>query len=893
MELVLRWLAALLLRGPDAPFVLGDLDEAMRRDLGHGYTPWRARGRYLANMLGSALSLALARVRTRRPLLPALGASWLDVKLGLRMLVKYPGLTVVAVFALALGIPASLAPLHLLGFFEAPLPFEEGERIVGLRHRSPAAFELRAVSLHEYAVWRETLTSFEGTGAALSYPHNVIADDGRIMDYRGARMTASAFDVVRVAPVLGRPLIESDEAPGAPDVVVISHEVWQTFLAGDPSVVGRTLRVGGVAHTVVGVMPEGFHFPYIDRVWLPLRREAIDAPGKGPEVWVFGRLAEGVSEAQALAELRVVHGALADAFPDAYGALRPELVPFAFLISGSPLELRWAIAGFQLFALLLLAVACGNVGTLILARTAARSAEVAVRTALGASRARIVSQLFVEALLLALLSTGMGLVIGSFVSVRVGRIVQADLPFWWEYGVTRTTVVQALMLAVFSALVAGVLPALRATGRNVQGTLQRTGSGGAGAAFGRMAGALIVTEVALGVVCLFLGTVVYRATLWSGPPELAIPADRILTAELELVPPFLDPWAVERTETEQRARQASVQQEMLRRLSSEPGVEGAALTRFLPGQGHSTGYVEVEGVDLPPGGGSGHRILRGWVGAGFFGAVGQTIFRGREFGPGDVPGDGAAGSTAIVVNTTFVERVLRGGNALGRRIRYASRGGSEPGPWMEIVGVVGPLGMIDGDVVQDNAGLYHPAAAGAWNPVKLAVRVRGDPATLAPRLRLVAAEVEPGAIIRDPLPLGELEWGNRWDMRWTAFGLAVVAAIAVVLSLAGLYALMTFTVAQRTREIGLRTALGADAGEIMRVIAKRALAQLALGVALGAGGLAAIIRATAPDTSFSAFDGWPLLLAATAGAIVLLGVAACIVPTLRGLRIRPMEAMRV
>jgi putative ABC transport system permease protein len=890
---LLRWLASVLVRGPHAADVLADLDQAIERDLERGRSVQRARWRYFTNALTSALTLGSERLRRAARRLPRFGFSLIDVKLAVRMLVKHPGLTLVAVFALALGIPTALFPFQMINIFSTPLPFEDGSRIVGLRHRVVGEFEALRGSLHEYQTWRESLGSFDQLGAASSSMFNIIADDGRAEPWRGAHMSASAFGIVRVSPVLGRSLVAADELPGAPDVVVISHRLWQSVLGGDPAALGKQIRVRDARHTVVGVMPEGFLFPVNDDLWLPLRAEAAETqPGNGPSLWIFGRLSEGVSEKRALDEMTAVENGLDETFPDVYASLRPEIVPFTFLITNELEGTMWVFLPFQIIAVALLAVACGNVGTLVLARTAARSGEVAVRTALGASRARIVSQLFVESLVLAMLATGIGLALAELVADQFARGAastwsgEMSLPFWLDFGPNRRTVAQALALAAFSAVIAGVLPALKATKRDIQGNLQRASVSRSGIRFGRATTALIVVEVALGVGCLFASTTGWRLVPRVYAPASEIASHEYLSARLRVGDRPLGALSPAQQEAT-LGRMAFVQGELLRRLAAEPGVRGVALAGTLPGEPHEAVGVEVEGA---PGTAGLRWVKRATVAVGFFDGLGVPILNGRDFAISDVPARDQP-STAVIVNSAFVERVLHGGNPIGRLVRYRRDEPLEPGPWLEIVGVVPDLGMLDADGMADYAGLYYPALPGALDPVKLAIHLGAEPTGFAPRLRAIAAEIDPAAILEKPVPLSEIMSADRHLIGWLVFGVSVIAGVAVLLSIASLYALMSFTVAQRTHEIGIRTTLGAEAGDIMAVIARRALLQLATGILIAVTTcVTLLVWATGEGLRL---EDWNVNLAASAGAVLLIGLLACIAPARRGLRIRPMDAMRV
>ena len=429
--------------------VLGDLLEHWLQDIGH--RPRVARRLWLMRQPVAAL---LARLRFGHdgegPLSPAswgdVGVSRLDLKLGIRMLVKHPWLTLVVVFALGIGIPASLTPHHLLDAVldESP-PFDQGDQVVGVVGRNQESGAQELLRLGDYESLRTRLTSFAFVGAALLRQVNVISDDGRAEGARGAEMSASSFALTRVPPAQGRVLTAADEVVGAPEVVVVGHDYWRSRLGSRPDVIGSTLRIGGVPTTVVGVMPPGFAMPSREQLWLPLRRRAIDyADGLGPAVWMYGRLEEGTSRGEARAELAAV-GIRHDA-PDNRGLVRADAVAFSALSIGTPTGL---LAAFLFIAqgvpLVLLLIACGNVAILLLARTANRSGELALRTALGASRSRIVAQLFVETLVLALLATGVGLLGMHLIVERVTPGI--DLPFWVDLGVTPEVVMEALGLA--------------------------------------------------------------------------------------------------------------------------------------------------------------------------------------------------------------------------------------------------------------------------------------------------------------------------------------------------------------------------------------------------------------------------------------------------------------
>jgi predicted permease len=826
----------------------------------------------------------------RALLVARLGFSWLDVKLGLRMIFKQPGLTLVAVFALSIGIPASLLPLHIFAALEAPLPFDGADRIVGLRNRNVAeGGDTEERALHDFVLWRDQLQTLDALGAARTDPYNVISNDGRAAPIRGAQMTASGFEILRVRPLAGRLLIPADEVPGAPNVVVIAYDVWQSRLAGAPDAVGSTIRIGDVPHEVVGIMPEGFLFPVNDHLWLPFRHQSTDYErGSGPDVIMFGRLADGVTLEQSQAELTAVGLRTSSQFPATHEHLRPQVLGYTSMAAGLDEDDTPILYLMQLIIFALLAIVCGNVGILILARTARRSGEFAMRTALGASRARIVSQLFVECLLLAVLSAGAGLLLGEFIARVFTSRVAGSLPFWIDFGVSVKTAALATGIAVFCAVIAGVLPTLRATGRGVQRNLQRS-TGASAVRFGWGATTLIMAEVALAVGFLTVGGLFSRELFASQAAETEIDAEQFSMGMVRV--PWTDHNALENDLRipEFRARVVAVHEDLKARLASEPGVRGVAMGSVLPGMGHGSTLVEVEGESRGDGF-RGHRVMQALVDVDFFAGLGHPVREGRDFSSADLIGTLGQDRTSVIVNTTFVEQVLSGTNPIGRRIRYVVPEGREPGPWYEIVGVVGHLGMNATNPERDE-GVYHPAPAGEIHPIFVAVHVGADAASFTPRLREITREVDPDAMIQNPAVLADVANGDLLATRYATLLVAFLALVAIVLSSAGLYALMSFTVSQRTREIGLRSALGARPAGIVAVIARRAVFQLVGGIVLGVGIAALIFRELEGDTTMRGAN-LALLLPTIAAFVFLVGALACVAPTLRGLRIRPVDALK-
>jgi predicted permease len=750
---------------------------------------------------------------------------------------------------------------------------------------STAESRVAPATWFEFSEWRAALTTFDALGAVRTASFNIDADGALGEPVAGARVTASTFDVLGLAPLLGRTLHPEDEGIGAPHVVVLGYDVWRARFGGDPAVVGRTIRIGGVAHTVVGVMPRGFRFPVAHQVWLPLRERAVSAPGGGLPLVVLGRLGQGVSTQDVQRQVEAVGVRLARGFPTTYEHLHPEVVHAAYLmfnIAGGTVrslpELRFA----QALTLLMLLVACTNVALLTYARMAARSGEIAVRSALGASRGRIIGQIFTECLVMAVLAAGAGLLlIDGLPRVLPARVLRL-VPWWVDLGVTARTVAWALALAAVSAAAAGVVPALRLTGRSVQRTIQRARAQRSGVRFGGMTTALVAADVAIAIAIVGSAMAVsdYLRDAWNGQKaSVGFAADRYLAARLRLSWQGTPQSPVASERVTFAARLGDVQGRLVERLAAEPDVSGVAIGDVLPRMQHPTHTFEL---DDEPAGESGHRVKVAHVDAGFFAAFDKPILAGRGFDAND-----ARDGSAVIVNTAFVSEVLDGRNPVGRRVRSVPRDGEAPGPWLEIVGVVGPLGM-DIMAAREKAGLYHPLAPGAAQPW-IAVRVNGDPATFAPRLRAIAAEVDASVVITDVVPLAAVFEGDWYFVGAIMLGGVLLIGVLVALAGSAIYAMVSFSVARRTREMGIRAALGANRGSIVVTVTRRTAFQLGLGLLCGAP-LAIVLFTGMSEGRQRPAD--LLVLVPGILAVLAVGALACAAPARRALRISPTEALR-
>ncbi len=809
----------------------------------------------------------------------ALRFSWLDFKLGFRMLARYPGLTLVGTAAIAVAIALGTIYFEAVNKWQNPrLTIPDGDRVISIHNLDAAELAPEARSLHDFAIWREQATTVDNLGAAIVFVRNLATEDGRVEPVRGAEVTASAFGLMGTAPLLGRPLMEQDEHPAEPPAVVIGHTLWRTRFSSDPGVVGRTVKLGTVTATVVGVMPEGFGFPVNQRIWAPLRLDGSAlAPRAGPAVSIFGRLAPGASIDGAQAELDGIAARMAAVNPETHENLRPRVTTYAKPLSGGGEAriIRTVLYVVNGVFLMLLTVICTNVATLVFARTATRGWEITVRNALGASRGRIVTQLFVEALVLAGVAALLGLVVAKL-SLGWGLTLVGGsdaLPFWINDSLSLKTVLYTALLTLFGAAIVGILPALRVTKISIQDALRNESAARSGLRFGGFWTTVIVVQVAITVAFLPLAAGgVFESNRFRQRAE-GIGAERYLTSSVGM---DREDHGLDSAAFAARARLGFDALE--RRLSAEPGVEQVAFADRLPVMDQFKYRIEVDTTTGAPATGLRTSTLV-HVSRGFFPAFGTSVVAGRDFTPLDFET-----GRVLIVNQSFARYVFGGRNAIGQRIRIVSGeidsvGGED---WYEVVGMVKDFGW-QLPLPREQSAMYRPQLPGPGGRAGMAVLRVNDPEAFATRLRTVAADVDPTIRLTDVQPLGQVGGGEA-QMNWALTSVAwLISFIVLLLSATGIHSLMSFTVARRTREIGIRAALGARPRRLVAAIFSRAFLQISAGVLAGSGVAALLGLGSMRQV---------LLLLAADGIMLVVGLMACAVPLWRALRIDPTDALR-
>ena len=810
--------------------------------------------------------------------------SWLDWKLGARLLLKYPALTIIGGLSLAGAIAIGAVGIEVADeLLYKRLPFEEGGRVVRLETQDTAASRVEPRVLHDFAIWRRSLKAVTELGAARVSERNVLTGEGQVESLRVAEITASAFPLTRVPPLLGRPLQPTDEMQSAEPVVVLGYDVWQRQFLHDPAIIGRAVTVGRTVRTVVGVMPPRFGFPRNQQVWVPLPVQDA-TPREGPAVQVFGRLADGASWHDAAAELDVVSARLAADQPTTHAQLRTRVRAFAGRTPGDPLRLE--DLAVHAIVLLLLGAVSANVATLIFARTAMRESEIVVRHALGASRARVIAQIVTEGLVLALAAAVLGLVVAQttvrYALARATLITGDSLPFWVDLTLEPVTIAYALLLAVVAAALIGLLPALKATGPSVQRGLQGITSTGGTMKFGGVWSFIVGAQVACTLLFVPAAVGIYTNSQQAQSTWAAFPTERYLTFRLRMDNEALAGERGAPDDGQIGARCARAYEALAGGLRDEPAVTHVTLADRQFGTQPDWVALEMEQDGAPPArlhgnyeGGFGMAA----VGAGYHEAFGASIVAGR----GLQAADAGAANQPVVVNEMFMRQV--GKNPVGARVRTIQRGPVlETGPWHEIVGVVTDMdpGETDGA-----AYIYRAASAADLDPVVVTVRVAGDASPLAPRVAALARRVDVGLQLRDIATLDEIVAAQRRNAGAFGFVIPSILLGAVVFSAAGLYALMAVAVARRTREIGIRIALGANPRRVLRTVFARAARQLGGGII--AGNSLILLLAWRADSLTA-----DLLVSSAITSVIMaaVGVLACAAPARRALRIQPTEALR-
>jgi putative ABC transport system permease protein len=799
-----------------------------------------------------------------------------DVRLAARLLIKDKWYTAVAIVALGLGIGVTNT---IFTFVNAVLirglPYEDSHRLMYVNLTSPIEGQpLIGVSLPDYQEWRDQSRTFEDLAAQRLSTMNVSDAERPAERVTGSYLTANAFGMIGQQPLLGRNFLPGEDAPGAQPVAIIGYALWQNRYNSDPAILGRTIRVNEVPARIVGVMPQGMKFPSFSEMWMPLVPDAEAPKRSARTLGVFGRLRSGATRAQAQAELSAIMQSIAQRHPATNKGVGVIVQRYNDRFNGG--QIRTVFLALMGAVALVLFIACANVANLLLARSAARAREMALRVSIGATRWRIIRQLMVESLLLGLVAGAVGLGL-SYLGVRLfdQAVSSVPKPYWVVFTMDGTVLTFLIGVCILTGILFGLAPAVQVSRANTAELLKEGGrSGAAGSRSHYFTSTMVVAEVALTMVLLVAAGLMVRSYMKLAAIELGFDTANLLGGAMQLTEPkWNDP-----------ATRVRFQEQAVERVRSVPGIKSVTAASGFPLTGGAWMRIEVEGrplIDRQ----NAPRAIGISIAEDYFPTLGVSLQRGRLF----ASTDGQPGSEAAIVNERFAAQMFEGQDPIGRRFRVL--GDDEPKPWMTVVGVSPNIRQGDPQSVEPDPVIYQPFRQEPTRQVELLVRTAMDPTGVAGGIRTAVREVNPDQPLYNLRTYEDMLTEIAW--LWRVFGLlfAIFGAIALVLSAIGLYAVTAYSVAQRTQEIGVRVALGARHSQVSWLILRRGLVQLAIGTAIGLVGayFASMLLGTLL-VQMSPHD--PVTFLAITALLLFITVAACLLPARRAMRVDPVVALR-
>ncbi len=812
---------------------------------------------------------------------------WKDLRYAARRLLRAPGFTLVAVVTLALGIGANTAVFTLVdGVLLRPLPFPESEELLSLRHQGRDGADQLPMSSGLYLLYQEQARTLERVGMHTGTAANLVVD-GQPERVVGQSVTPDFFEVLQASAARGRTFLEEEGLPDGPQVVILSDGLWQTHFGGDPGIIGRTVDMSGTSREVVGIMPEGFGFPdRTARFWTPMVIDPAQAPLAAFFAGGIARMAPGSSQEAVEAEISGMLGQLPELFPESRAAsflmdvnIGAIVAPLKNDVVGDVGTTLWILLGTVGFVLL---IACANVANLLLVRAEGRQREMALRVAVGAGRMDVLRTFLAESVALASIGGALGLAIAAGALRLTLRFMPTELPRMAEVGMDARILAFTAVVALGCALFFGFFPLLRFAADDLAGQL-KDGGGARGATGGRephrLRNGLVVTQVALALVLLVGSGLMFRSFLALRATDPGFDTEGILTARI-IVP---------QGEIEDPVETAEFFRTLRRRLAEQPGVAEVGYASAVPlgGGGVSFGGIAVEdhprGPDELP-------IFAALpqVDVGFTEAMGIRVLEGRSFRPGD---GGDQGRSALV-SRSFAEAWWPEGSALGRRVGS----GGPNSVWYTIVGMVEDIHEQSLEEPPREM-VYFPTLAGSEGNYfviraqDILIRAQGDPLDLVPVLRREIQALNPRIPVSSPRTMQRI---FRESTARTSFTMAILGAasgIALLLGLVGIYGVISYVVSQRTREIGVRMALGASQKRVRRMVLKQGLLLSGGGVVLGllaAVGLSHLMEALLYGVE--AVD--PLTYGAVAVALVAVAALASWLPARKAAGVDPSRALR-
>ena len=798
-----------------------------------------------------------------------------DVRYGIRSLLKSPGLSIVAVLALTLGIGLTTTMFSIVyGALMKGLPYADGDRIMIVQRANPARnINQSSLPIQDYYDYRQQQRSFTDL-AAFTSGTMYLSGEEKAERFDGSWIGATAFDILGVRPMLGRTFRAGEDTPTGDKVLILAYSTWRERYAGNPAVIGKTVRMNGQPFTVVGVMPEGFAFPNNDQLWVPLQIDPLAGKrGEGQYVQAFGRLKPSVSVEQATNDLATIGKRLAAEYKESNEGFVGTTQKFTDnYIGKEPRQLLYTMLGAVFFVLL---IACANVANLLLDRAAHRTKEVGIRTALGASRSAVVRQFLAESFVLSLAATALGIGVAYFgVDLFNSAITVTRVPFFIDIRLHPQVLLFTIGVAVLTTVMSGAIPAYQSARADINEILKDDSRGASSFRVGRISKALVMFEIALSCGLLVAAGLMIKSVTKMNRMDKGYTTKDVFTARMGFPTAYTDTLAEWR-----------FFDQVIEGITGLPGVQSAALSSGLPaargGIGGNNfaleGQTYLKDQDYPNAG-----VLS--VTPGFLTTLKIPLVSGRNFTDADRPGAPAV----VLVNKAFVAKFLKSADPLNKRIRLG--GSQSKAPWATVVGVVGD--MFSGDQEEPmRPAILQPFAQARTTFVSISARTNGAPMSLTPAIRGVVASFNPDIALYWVQSYEAATAQSLWFVRVFGTMFMIFGFVALFLASVGLYAVISFSVSRRTREVGIRMALGAQGRDVVRMIFGQGALQLGLGMTAGLG-LAYAISQLLKVVLFQVQPRDPVVFGGVAAVLIGVGLVACFVPAKRATLVDPLVALR-
>jgi predicted permease len=798
-----------------------------------------------------------------------------DVRFGVRTLLKSPGLSFVATLALTLGIGLTTTMFSIVyGALMKGLPYPDGDRIVVVQRANPArGINRQPLPIQDYLDYKAQQRSFTELAATTSGTIYVSGDE-KAERFQGSWVTANTFDLVGVHPILGRNFRAGEDTPSGDKVAILAYATWRERYNADPSIIGKTIRVNGVPTTVVGVMPDGFAFPQNDRIWIPLQTDPLATKrGQGQFLQVIGKRKPGVSLDQANVDVATIAKRLAAEYKDSNEGFSASVSSFTdSYIGKEPRQLLYTMLGAVFFVLL---IACANVANLLLDRAAHRTKEVGIRTALGASRSAVVRQFLAESLVLSGAATVVGIGVAYLgIGIFNRAITITQVPFFIDIRLHPPVLAFTILVACVTTLVAGAIPAYQSSRADINEILKDESRGASSFRIGRISKSLVVVEIALSCGLLVAAGLMIKSVTKMRTMDPGFATRTVFTARIGFPAAYTD-----------TAAEWRFFDQVVERVSALPGVQAAALSGGLPSTQQGFGFVNfgqehenyLKDKDYP-------NARWASVTPKFFATLETPVVAGRAFSDADRPGS----LPVAVVNRAFAAKYYKSGDPIGRRIRMGTSASKDP--WLTIVGVVGDQFTGNQDEPKPPV-IYQPFAQARASFVYISARTAAAPMTLTQSVRDVVTSLNPDIPLYWVMTLDDAIAQQLWFVQVFGTMFMIFGVVALFLASVGLYAVMSFSVSRRRREVGIRMALGAQGSHVVRMIFGQGLAQLAIGMAVGlamALGISSLLKAIL----FQVQPRDPAIFGGVVAVLTAVGLLACLVPARRATRVDPLVALR-